>query len=243
MRFGERNRKLLYFTSLILCLFINACGQNNEENYRLASNYENDAIKLAETGNYDKAIEKQRKAISLDSENEKRPIILAKMLLDRYDEKKVGSDLNEAKLLLEKAISVRPDDILLRNTLIVILEKNGDEQGVLKESLKVVELAPDDLQALTNLAIAYDSLNQNKKARKTFEQVLEKNPNYIYGLYHFGEFEFDLKNFDKATDLFKRATIVQVSPDDSDIKYQELSRKRLEEMETQKTKTATQSAN
>ncbi len=237
MRFGVKG-KGIFLILLICCFFFNACGQTEENLLEESLSQEKKAIELANNNDIEGAIKEQRKAVELRPEDEKRLALLGRFLIDRYDKTKSNKDLEEAETILRKAALKQPNDILLRNTLVVVLEKLGNNEGVLKESIEISKIAPDDIQNLTNLGIAYDSVNNYKLARETFEKVMQKNPNFVYGLYHFGEFESEQGNTERAKELFEKAIKSSSQSDNTDSRYVEQSRKRLEELKNQKAKTA-----
>lgn len=55
--------------------------------------------------------------------------------------------------------------------------KNGDWQQAVDHNLQLLELDPDNTNALNRLAVAYVQLGQVKKAKETFLQVLEFDKN------------------------------------------------------------------
>lgn len=90
--------------------------------------------------------------------------------------------------------------------------KNYDE--VVKLESRAVELNPDDIDAVINLALAYDFLGQTEKAMSEYSKALEKNPDEKDLIFNLGRLYYMNDDYEKAIELFERA--IKANPDDYD---------------------------
>lgn len=238
MRFGVENKIFIILLLVIFCLISNSCGQTKDDARKITLEYEKEVSIAQKNGDLESAIEKQSEVVGLNPENAKKKAVLASLYIEKYDKDGNNENLNKAKELLEKAIKIEPNNSLIRNALVIVLEKEGNDKEILEENKKIVDLDPNNLQNLTNLGIAYINNNDKESARRIFENVLEKNPHFTYGLYHYGVFELEQGNTGKAKELFEKAVKSSSQTDNVDSEYVELSRKRLDELNSQKAKTA-----
>jgi tetratricopeptide (TPR) repeat protein len=228
MQFTVKNKWLMPL--LILCLFFNACGQSESERIKLHNQHTNKATALREQGKLEEAIEEQKKAVEMLPDDGKPLMVLATLYIDLYEKNKVLELLEKANNLLEKAVKLEPEDAIGHQMLSLSLERLGNKERALIEMKKAVQIQPADLENQVNLGAILENLEKFNEARETFGKVLQKNPNYIYGLYHFAELEFKEKNYPKAMELFERAIKVKPAEDGSDVKYIEICKQRLEEL-------------
>ncbi len=237
MPFGVRSRFFLLFL-FSFSLFNFACGQPEKQQPTEFNKHEAKAFELRQKGDLRGAIQEQTKAIELNPSYAQSLTVLAGMYVDLYEQNKSKENLEKAKELLTKALELDPNDAVGHDMLAGTLDRLGDKSGALRESEKVVRLLPNDLEGLTNLAINQNDNEQTNDATATLEKVLQKNPNYAYALYHYAELELEKNNRTKAIELFERGSKATASDNKNDTKYIEICRKRLQELNNQKTKTA-----
>jgi len=95
----------------------------------------------------------------------------------------------EALAVLDKGLSVYPDDFRLNFIKGLVLQGSGNE----KEAMKYYETAlisnPGDINTLSSLALIYDNQKQYEKSVETYEKALKIDPynalilnNYAYNL-------------------------------------------------------------
>jgi tetratricopeptide (TPR) repeat protein len=238
MRFGVESDKLFFLFLLISFLFLNACGQSKTEKAKLHNEYAKRASELRRNGDLQEAIKEQEKAVSLLPENGKPLTVLAGMYLDLYEQDASKINLEKAREILKKSTELDPKDAIGHKMYSETLERLGDKQGAIKELEIAVEMQPENLDNLVNLGVIQQSVKDNKSATESFEKVLLQNPNYIYALYQYGEAELENKNIEKAKELFGKAIKSSSQSGNTDSRYIELSRKRLEELNNRKSQTA-----
>ena len=237
MRIGIGN-KILVICLLSLCFINSACGQSEAELIKQHNEHANKASELRKQGNLTEAIDEQKKAIQLFPNNADTIAVLAGLYMSLYDKTTSKDDLDNAKQLLEKANKINPNDAVSHKMYSTTLELLGDKQGALREMETAIKLQPDNLDNLINLGVLQKSLGNSKSAKENFERVLSKDPNYIYALYQYGEVELEEGNVEKAKSLFEKVIEQENKIEVRDSDYVKESRKRLEEINNQKVKTA-----
>lgn len=88
----------------------------------------------------------------------------------------------------------------------------SDVSGAVREYRKGLELAPDDVNLLNSLGVAYALMNMSSKALEAFNEVLDIDPKNFMALYNRGlgekkqkEYRQAVKSFSLAQDVFNRA--------------------------------------
>ncbi len=79
--------------------------------------------------------------------------------------------------VIDKAISLAPNDPKIYLSKGVILDRFGDTKGSILSFEKAVDLKPNYLEALSNLGKEYEKANQNDKAISIMERILKLVPN------------------------------------------------------------------
>ncbi len=230
--------KISFLFLILFCLFSFACGQTEAEKIKLHNEYVDKATVLRKQGDLQGAIEQQKKAVEIFPNNADTLAVLAGIYLDLYEKDSSKSNLENSKHLLERASKINPKNVVIREMYSTILELLGDKQGALREMKAAVELQPDNLDNRVNLAVIQKSLGKNESARENFEYVLQRNPNYIYALYHYGEAELEDGNIEKAKELFSKVVDLDETAESRDLNFVRDSKKRLVELESKKAKVA-----
>ena len=139
-----------------------------------------------------------QKAVEEDPENADHLLLYGVILTDL-------KQFSDAEVQLRKALSLRSDSAEFHYRLAALLlqEKlewkatlgldrrdvstrvvRGTEQEALESLERAVKLAPDHFKARLHLGRTYYDRNQHLKARRQFEAVLEKDPDYPWLHYH-----------------------------------------------------------
>ena len=86
-------------------------------------------------------------------------------------------DLNEAKKQYEAAISMRGDDVVLRNNLGNVLRDKGDYTGAIQEYEKAIKIDPRSQNAYINLAsLQTYTLNKPQDGIATYKNAMKAIP-------------------------------------------------------------------
>ena len=75
----------------------------------------------------------------------------------------------------------------------------------------MVEIQPDNMDALFNLAIAYKQLDKGDKALDLFAKSVEANPTDADAWYQLGLLADKIDSYDKAIEAFTKVTELQAS--------------------------------
>lgn len=236
MHFGINNLKLTLLLMIIVSL--TACAQSQRAGIEQSRQLEKEAKELRLKKDFRGALAKQLKAVELNPKNSKPLTILAGIYMEISETENAPEYVQKSKNVLEKAIEFDPNNATAHEMLADALDRMGSEVDSLKEQQKAATIEPTNLRYLTNVGVRQNALNDNISARETYKRVLQKSPNFIYALYHFGALEKEEGNFDKSIDLFEKA--VNAEPKEANDEYfQQTARKRLEEIrEKLKTKTS-----
>ena len=81
----------------------------------------------------------------------------------------------------------------------------SDLSGAVREYRKGLEIAPDDVNLLNSLGVAYALMNMTGKAFEAFNQVLDRDPDNFMALFNKGLGEKKLKEYGEAVQSFRRA--------------------------------------
>ncbi|MBT3584679.1 MAG: tetratricopeptide repeat protein [Halobacteriovoraceae bacterium] len=139
-------------------------GYNEGHDYYLASLYDkqNDPV-MAE-----RLI---RKVLKKNPENPHALNFLGYSLLER------GIKLDEALMLIKKAVKLKPKDGYIRDSLGWFYYKQGDIQKALVEIKKAWELVPNDVVITKHLALIYQQLKKFPMAKKFLAEALRQCKN------------------------------------------------------------------
>lgn len=230
MLFGVNNKVKVVFFVLMLISFGNvSCAQSEEAKNEQSRQHQRKSNELRLQGKLEEAIIEQLKAVEITPNDLQAQSVLGSLYEQTARVKNKPEYIPKAKEALEKAIKIDPNDAVSHAIQADVLSQIKDKQGALRERLEAAKLEPANLKYLTDVGIQQNILGDNDSARITYRSVLQKNPNFIYALYHYAEVEAEDGNFDKAVDLFERAVNSEPSEaDDED--FQQTARNRLTEV-------------
>ncbi|MBI4243058.1 MAG: tetratricopeptide repeat protein [Planctomycetes bacterium] len=83
-------------------------------------------------------------------------------------------------------------------------QKNNDIDAAIKSCLQALEAKPDEINAMTTLAVMYHYKGQYEKAIEQFEKVLKIKPDHAKALYEMGQSYRKIKKDDKALELMDK---------------------------------------
>lgn len=221
MLFGT-GKNFLSATIILLFVFSYACSQKKEEKTMSAAEHRERAFAFIQEGNVAQAIQEQIKAVELDGNNAQLLIELCGFYLD-------ANDLKNARITAEKITAMDNKNAWGHSLYAEVLEKSGEEKKGLEERKIASELDKENLLFLTNLGIAQENSGDNASAKITYEQVINKNPKFIYALVRLGLLEDELGNKQKAVELLEKAVTLS-STEIDDEAFKESARKKLSEL-------------
>jgi len=205
--------QLLRFTDpYLLACYFESIGANENAINTLRYSLQNDpdnrvwAYNLwgnisMKNGEYDDAINKYQKAISLDSQFSKAFYGIGNCL--GYQSK-----FDEAYQQFRKAELIDPDDVNLWNSWGFVLSEQQQFDKAIEMFNKALALQPDNVYALYTLASIYSDLQKNEDALKIYHLLTEVNPTNINGWIGLGycyqvkkEYENSIKTLEKALEV------------------------------------------
>jgi arylsulfatase A-like enzyme/Tfp pilus assembly protein PilF len=131
-----------------------------------------DAVRLAETGSVQAAIEQLRLVIDQAPGHSDAYWYLANVLRD-------ASLFDEAEKVLRALLAVKPDSSEGHFGLATVFEQQGQTADAMAEFQKTIEIEPDNAEAQYNLARLYLSAGRLEDALGHFDAALEIDPQHI----------------------------------------------------------------
>ncbi|MFH1981378.1 MAG: tetratricopeptide repeat protein [Pseudomonadota bacterium] len=119
-------------------------------------------------GNKEASIAQMQKTIALDPEHASALNYLGYTYAD------MGVKLDEAEALIKKALSIKPDDGYITDSLGWVYFKKGQFAEALEWLGKAVALTPEDPVILEHLGDAYHRTGDSQEALRYYRQALEK---------------------------------------------------------------------
>lgn len=115
-----------------------------------------------------------------------------------------------AEKLLKLILDDHPDDIRIAGTLAVLMQTRGRDNEAAKFYRRVIELKPDDVVSINNLAwIICENQGKHAEALELAQKGLKIAPNYIdlidtrgVAYYRMGKFEDAIKDFSECIRLY-----------------------------------------
>jgi tetratricopeptide (TPR) repeat protein len=119
-------------------------------------------------GKTDQALEQMRHVLALEPEHPDALNYIGYTYADQ------GIRLDEAEAMIKKALSYKPDNGYIIDSLGWVYFKKGMFTEALAELRRAAELIPDDPVLLEHLGDAYLALDEHSKALNYYEKALEK---------------------------------------------------------------------
>ena len=124
----------------------------------------------------DLAIEQMRAVLALNPEHADALNYLGYTYADK------GMNLDEAEVMIKKALSYKPDNGYIIDSLGWVYFKKGLFEEAFQQLKRAVELIPDDPIVLEHLGDIYVQMNDPATAHKYYEQALQKKDKDKKGL-------------------------------------------------------------
>ena len=175
-------------------------GKGYLQNYWSVKNI-NDAIRL-----FNAALEK-------DSKYTLAFAGLTEAYIKKFKYEKNISYLDSAQIYNENAKSLNTDLPIVQIASGMIFNEKGEFEKSITEFRKAIEEDKFNFEGYNGLAIAYQSLNLNKKAELTYKQSISLKPAYWVGYNKLGIFYYSHGEFIKALEQFQK--VVELTPDNT----------------------------
>lgn len=95
-------------------------------------------------------------------------------------------DLNQALLILNRALELSPKDPAIHNNRGNILRTNGNPVEAIKSFKTAIEIKPDYAEAFNNLGNSLQDLNDITGAIEAYKTAIHLQPNYTEAVYNMG---------------------------------------------------------
>jgi serine/threonine protein kinase len=159
----------------------------------------------------DEAIPFLQKAIELDPRSAWNYAGLAEAQLQKFQRGFGNEWLDLAAHSVEQAQSLNPDSVPVLLAAGLFKQQHGWYEQAAQDFSRAVELAPNSAEGWNRLAAAYNGMNRAAEAIATYQKAIEAQPNYYAPYIDFGRFYYDRGEFQKAEELFRRATVIAPS--------------------------------
>jgi len=140
-----------------------------------------------------------------------------------------AAQYEKAEEIYKFLAQLTPEDATLYyRTILSMYNEAKMHDKAIEAANKIIELNPDDADAVYNLGYMYFMLNKHKEAIQAFKRSLVLNPNFEYAYANIGNCSFQIKNYSQA--LWAYNKIVEINPENSDawfnmaVSYMQLKR-------------------
>lgn len=135
------------------------------------------------------------------------------MTLEKARDLLAQGELNSAKELLSDIIKDYPESSELQNNLGVIFYRQHYYEESLKHFIAALKLKPDYIDAMYNLALAYNALERRADAAASLHAIIAVEPNNIRAYFLLGKIFLEEKRYSEVGHYFKK--IIALCPDDT----------------------------
>ncbi|MFO7911314.1 MAG: tetratricopeptide repeat protein, partial [Desulfotignum sp.] len=116
-----------------------------------------------------------------------------------------NQEYEKAKIQLQNAVQLAPDDLEARDLLSRIHMNLGDAQAAFKQFSRLEQLDPENMEYKLQTASFYLLSQQREKAKRRVETVLEKAPENIQALYlHAGILGSEARDLDAVEAVYHK---------------------------------------
>jgi tetratricopeptide (TPR) repeat protein len=120
-------------------------------------------------------------------------------------------DFDVALGIINKALTVNPDDVQMLDRLGCIYIKLKRYNDVIEISKRIIKIDPDNYSAWYDLGYAYKELNRFNEAIEVFKKAVEIDHDNDMAWTNLGISYSRLKKFDEAIETFKKAVEIEPS--------------------------------
>ncbi|WP_310439603.1 tetratricopeptide repeat protein [Sulfuricurvum sp.] len=135
--------------------------------------------------------------------------VSASTLVDKADVAYERGELDNAKRMLEEAITLEPENPEILNKLAFVTAKSGDRLKGIELYERSLEL--DENDDLTHNAIAslYRSENAYERSQDHYLKAIEIDASYAQTYYNYANLLVDMGEIEEARNMYKRALDLQ----------------------------------
>lgn len=127
---------------------------------------------------------------------------------------KVGQYENAEKTYQLLAELSPEDAVTYYNTILRMYDQAGMNDKAINAAQKLIELQPNNADAVYNLGYMFTKLKKWNEAIESFNKALEIRPNFEYAYANIGNSYYEMKNYTKSLEAYKKfAELMPDSPD------------------------------
>ncbi len=140
-----------------------------------------------------------------------------------------AAQYEKAEEIYKFLAQLNPEEATLYYRIILSMYNEAKmHDNAIEAATKIIELNPDDADAVYNLGYMYLTLKKYREAIQTFKKSLELRPNFEYAYANLGNCYFQIKNYSQA--LWAYQKLIEIDPENTDawfnlaVSYMQLKR-------------------
>ncbi|MGD9969870.1 MAG: tetratricopeptide repeat protein [Sulfuricurvum sp.] len=130
-------------------------------------------------------------------------------LIDAADEAYAADEIDQAKRLLEEALSKAPGNPEIMNKLAFVTARRGDEREAIALYERSLEIDENDDLTHSALASLYRSQRAFERAQDHYLKALAIDDSYAQTYYNYANLLVDMHENDQAARMYRRALELQ----------------------------------
>ncbi len=130
-------------------------------------------------------------------------------LVDKADVAYELGELDNAKSMLEEALTLEPENSEILNKLAFVTAKSGDRLKGIELYERSLELDENDDLAHNAIASLYRSENAYERAQDHYLKAIEIDASYAQTYYNYANLLVDMGEIEEARNMYKRALDLQ----------------------------------
>jgi Flp pilus assembly protein TadD len=164
-----------------------------------ADAFNNRGLCYERLGNIEKAANDYRKAVELDDSFNQAKLNLTSALIQ------IGGDLKESEILLNKIAPIYADSAQFYDLRGKYYIKRNETKSAIADFQKSLELAPFNLETITNLGYVFYLRKDFENAKETFLNVLSEEPDFAFALNNLSATYGQLNDWNEALKFSEKA--------------------------------------
>jgi len=154
---------------------------------------------------FEAAIDRFKEAARLDPHSPLPQAGLAESQVLKYKVTKDKLPLEDARSSLQAAEALNPDSVSVRLASGLLNEAQGNYTGALRDYERVLEIAPNNVDALLRAGDAHSNLRSDDKAVESYEKAMALDPGYYEPYMWLGSFYYRRSRYREAAEQFQKA--------------------------------------
>lgn len=153
-------------------------------------------------GYLDDAEKSYELSLAMDSsENNLRSMVALSAI---YEER---GDTEAARLALEKAVALAPNDVMLLSRLMGFKQEAGQYAQAIGLAHRLIELTPQDYALIRRLGVVYSQMDSLAQADSIFTDLIDRGDDSFLNYYYSGRLAFERNDLERAKKRFRHMTV------------------------------------